>query len=118
MLLYHIMLPYDIQKELFPGKSNADLKRTIEKAVTLQAYKSEIRIPPEPVYLDVSSPEYEEMSAGQQPPDLVEYTTPGVQPPQPRAGLQHRDATSFARFISGNNNIVGPARRPSQVPAA
>ena len=43
MLPYHIMLPSDIWKELFPGRCNADLKGIIENGVTLQAYnKSEI----------------------------------------------------------------------------
>ena len=43
MLPYHIMLPSDIWKELFPGRCIADLKGTIEKGVTLQVYnKSEI----------------------------------------------------------------------------
>ena len=35
-------LPCDIWKELFPGKSNPDLKRTIEKALTLQVYNKSI----------------------------------------------------------------------------
>ena len=38
------MLPYDTWKEFFPDQSNAELTKTIDKAVTLQAYnKSVIR---------------------------------------------------------------------------
>ena len=37
------MLPYDVWQRFFPGRSNADLARTIDKSVSLQAYnKSEI----------------------------------------------------------------------------
>ena len=37
------MLPYDIWRDFYPGKSKSDLARTIDKSVTLQAYnKSEI----------------------------------------------------------------------------
>ena len=32
------MLPYDTWKMFFPGQSNADLTKTIDRAVTLQAY--------------------------------------------------------------------------------
>ena len=36
------MLPYDVWQQFFPGRSNADLAHTIDKSVSLQAYKSEI----------------------------------------------------------------------------
>ena len=32
------MLPYDVWKQLFPGRSNADLLCTVDKSVTLQVY--------------------------------------------------------------------------------
>ena len=32
------MLPYDVWKQLFPGRSNADLLCTVDKGVILEVY--------------------------------------------------------------------------------
>ena len=100
-------------QETTHGQDNTPLVQNLSSTAPAGRFRREAMVPTEPLYIDVSSPEYEEMAVSQQPSNNSTLTTmPAIPPPRLRTGPQHGETTSFVQATSRNDSIPGLSRRP------